>query len=158
MALDFFSYSTANDFFENFEFEGIEPFTMIIFDDGNLFEFRWDEKEKHIAQLDVSKQYIWASCTLYTEEWQAKRRTWFDDWKKKNPKITQDAVLDFHKNGGEGHPNFDVVMKWKDMVQTTSITSILKNEKEMSMRYEDLLNGEIEEGFLSLQNQKIGSD
>ena len=154
MALDFFSYSTATDFFKKFEFEGVEPFTMIIFDDGKLYEFRWDGKEKHIAQLDISKQYIWASCTLYTPEWQEKRIVWFEDWKKKTPKITQDAVLDFHKNGGEGHPNFDVVMKWKDIVRTTSITSILRNEKIMSMRYEDLLNGEVEEGFLSLNKSE----
>jgi len=68
MALDFFNYPTATDFFEKFDFEGIEPFTMIIFDDGKLYEFRWDEKEKHIVQLDILKQYIWSSCTLYTEE------------------------------------------------------------------------------------------
>ena len=87
MALDFFSYSTANDFFGKFDFEGIEPFTMIVFDDGKLYEFRWDEKEKHIAQLDISKQYIWASSTLYSEEWQAKRKEWFEDWKKKIQKF-----------------------------------------------------------------------
>ncbi len=157
MALDFFNYLTANDFFEKFDFEGIEPFTMIIFDNGKLYEFRWDEKEKHIAQLDISKQYIWASSTLYSDEWQAKRREWFEAWKKENPEISQNAVLDFHKNGGEGNSKFDVVMNWDNMVRTTSITSILKNEKQMSMRYEDLLNGEIEKGFLSLQNQKSTS-
>ena len=158
MALDFFNYPTANDFFEKFEFEGIESFTMIIFDDGKLYEFRWDEKEKHIVQLDISKQYIWSSCTLYTEEWQEKRRIWFEDWKKKNQVIDQNAVLDFHRNGGESHPNFDMVMKWKDIVRTTSITSILKDGKQMSMRYEDLLNGEIEEGLLLLQNKKAAND
>lgn len=154
MALDFFSYSNATDFFEKFNFKGIEPFTMIIFDDGKLFEFRWDEKEKHVIQLDISKKYIWSSCTLYTEEWQEKRRIWFDDWKNKNKLIDQNTVLDFHRNGGEGHPNFDVVMKWKDIVRTTSITSILKNGKQMSMRYEDLLSGEIERGKLSFENQQ----
>lgn len=74
---------------------------------------------------------------------------------KENPEVSQSTILDFHKNGGEGNSKFDVVMNWDNMVRTTSITSILKNEKEMSMRYEDLLNGEIEKGFLPLQNQKI---
>ena len=49
-------------------------------------------------------------------------------------------------------------MNWDNMVRTTSITSILKNEKQMTMRYEDLLNGEIEEGVLPLQNQKMVKD
>ena len=89
---------------------------------------------------------------------QEKRRIWFEDWKKKNQVIDQNAVLDFHRNGGESHPNFDMVMKWKDIVRTTSITSILKDGKQMSMRYEDLLNGEIEEGLLLLQNKKAAND
>ena len=125
----------AIDFFEKFEFEGIEPFTMIIFDDGKLYGLRWDEIKKHIAQLDISKQYIWASCTLYTPEWQEKRRIWFEDWKKENEVIDQNAVLDFHKNGGEGHPNFDVVMNWKGVVRTTSITSISKDEDLMLFQH-----------------------
>ena len=68
--------------------------------------------------------------TLTPEEWQEKRRVWFKDWQEKNKEVDQDTVLDFHRNGGEGHPNFDVVMKWKDLVCTTSITSILKDEKK----------------------------
>lgn len=150
MALEFFNYTSAEDFFEEFDFVGIEPFTMVIFDDGKLYELRWDETQKHIKELDTAQEYIWASCTLYSPEWQEKRKVWFDNWKKDHSEITQDAVLDFHKNGGEGNPKFDVVMNWDNAVRTTSITSIIKNEDKMSMRYEDLLSGEIEQNALNL--------
>ena len=143
MALDFFKYKNALDFFEKFNFQNIEAFTMIIYDDKKLYEFRWDEIQKHIKKLDISKKYIWASCTLYTPEWQAKRTEWFSNWKKENPTITEEAVLDFHKNGGEGHPNLDMVMKWKDIVRTVSITSISNQKNKMEMRYEDLQNDNI---------------
>jgi len=150
MALDFFKYKNALDFFGKFDFKGIESFTMIIFDDGKLYEFRWDETQKHIKELNISEKYIWSSCTLYTPEWQTKRREWFAAWQKENSIITQDAVLDFHKNGGEGNSEFDIIMKWKDIVRTTSITSIFnqslsnkKRKNKMKMQFEDLLDNSI---------------
>lgn len=149
MALDFFRYKNAATFFEQYNFEGIEPFTMAIYDDGNLYELRWDEKEKHIKVLDTSKQHIWSSCTLYTEEWQEKRRQWFAEWDKKTKAINPNVVLDFHRNGGEGNENFDVVMNWNNIVRTTSITQIVKEENQMEMRFEDLLEGEVKMDTLS---------
>ena len=143
MALDFFNYKNALDFFEKFDFQGLESFTMIIFDDGTLYEFRWDESQKHIKKLDTSEKYIWSSCTLYTPEWQAKRQEWFATWQKENTTVNQNTILDFHKNGGEGHPNFDIIMKWKNIVRTTSITSIFNQKNKMEMRFEDLSNGTI---------------
>ena len=65
MALDFFNYDSLIHFYHAFDFKGIEPFTMIVFDDGKLYEVRWDETEKYIKQKDDSKNHIWASCTLY---------------------------------------------------------------------------------------------
>ena len=150
MALDFFKYKNAIVFFEKYDFVDIEPFTMIIYDDGELYEFRWDESKKHIKKLNTSEQHLWASCTLYSEEWQEKRRLWFSDWNEKYKVIDQAAVLDFHKNGGEGNEKFDVVMNWENKVRTTSITSIVKKEDEMKMRYEEILNGEIEEHNLKI--------
>ena len=119
-----------------------------------LFEFRWDESEKHIQALDTTKSHIWASSTLYSEEWQQKRKHWFADWGKANDEVNQDTVLDFHKNAGEGNPQFDVVMNRENIVRTTSITSIVKKEVQFEMRYEDILNGEIEEGTLQLEKIK----
>lgn len=150
MALEFFNYKNANEFFEKFNFEGIESFTMVIFDDGDLYEFRWDEKIKHIKKLNTEEQHIWASCTLYAEEWQVKRKQWFADWNEKYKTKDQTAVLDFHKNAGEGNPKFDVVMNYENIVRTTSITSIVKNEQQMKMRYEDILTGAIKEEICQL--------
>ncbi len=150
MALDFFSFSNAEVFFEKFEFEEIEPFTMVIFDDGNLYELRWDESEKHIKKLDTSLPYLWASCTLYSEEWQMKRQKWFSDWQVKNPKFNQSTVLYFHKNAGEGNPEYDVVMNRNNMVRTTSVTSVVKSEMEMSVRYEDMLTGRVKSEIMKI--------
>jgi len=150
MALEFFNYKNALFFFEKFNFEGLEAFTMIIFDNKKLYEFRWDESQKHIKKLDTTEKHIWSSCTLYTPEWQIKRKDWFSIWQKENPNFTHNDILNFHKNGGEGHPNFDMVMQWEDIVRTTSVTSIFNNMKEnkMEIRYEDLLKNKIKTNSL----------
>lgn len=148
MALDFFSYPDARTFFDQFAFEGIEPFTMVIYDDGDLWELRWDESQKHILQLDTTQPHLWASCTLYPEEWQLKRQSWFKNWQNGNEEISQQSVLDFHKNAGEGNPEYDVVMNRNNIVRTTSVTSILRSADEMTIRYEDILEGVVEEAVL----------
>lgn len=150
MALNFFSYPGASDFFEQFEFQGMEPFTMIIFDDKKLYELRWDEQQKHIKNLATDQSHLWASCTLYSEEWQSKRQQWFEHWRGQQTDVGQEHVLDFHKNAGEGNPEFDVVMNRQNIVRTTSITSIIKDPTAMQMRYEDILDGGIEQQALEL--------
>ncbi len=51
MVLDFFSFEKAEDFFRNYRFQGMEPFTMVIVERGKLWELRWDETKKSIEQL-----------------------------------------------------------------------------------------------------------
>lgn len=145
MALQFFTYKNAEAFFKGFDFEGMEPFTMVIFDDGDLYELRWDEQETHIKKLDPSTKHLWASCTLYAEEWQVKRQQWFAEWQDKYTEVNQTNVLEFHRNAGEGNPRFDVVMNNNDIVRTTSITSIINTDEKMTLRYEGLLDGEVEQ-------------
>jgi len=140
MALDFFTFENSTAFFENYNFKGIEPFTFIIFDDGRLRELRWDEKKAHVKELATDKKHLWASCTLYDDHWQQKRQEWFANWLAEKKEMTQENIIDFHKNGGEGHPIFDLVMNYKDIVRTTSITSVSKNDLYASIRYEGLQN------------------
>lgn len=153
MAREFFSYENANDFFEHFDFEGLEPFTMVIYDRGDLYECRWDEKKLHPKSLSPQDSHLWASATLYNEELQQKRRDWFSDWEARHDEVTVETVLDYHKNGGEGNPQSDVVMNYKDIVCTTSITSIHHSTSDMSMRYENLISEDVLRDNITLKSE-----
>jgi len=142
--------SCIRDFFQHFDFVGIEPFTMVINDQGKLYDFRWDENKKHIEQKDPTQSHIWASCTLYSPEWQTKRVEWFSKWKSENPSPSRESVLDFHTNAGEGDLNYDIVMNIGDKVRTTSITSIINSEKEIDLRFENLVDNKIKKSILAL--------
>ena len=151
MALEFFDFQDHRAFLSEFDFVNIEPFTMIIFDDGTLLEFRWDGEKKYVKNLDTSDKHIWSSCTLYPDEWVAKRKVWFREWASKIEQPTREDVLDFHKNAGEGNPEYDTVMNRSDIVRTISITSITQNDSSMNMRYEDILAGDFLEGSLGIR-------
>jgi uncharacterized protein with NRDE domain len=139
---DFFKYKDHLDFIEKYEFEGLEPFTLIIiksYPDNQLLELRWDESDLHIRELDASEPEIWSSSTLYSSEIIQKREAWFQSWLKTNPELSTKSLVAFHQFTGEGNKDFDLVMN-RGFLRTVSITSIEKKEKRHMMYYHDLLS------------------
>jgi uncharacterized protein with NRDE domain len=149
MVLEFFSFSSADEFFQNYVFQGMEPFTMVIFDDGQLFEFRWDGEHKHVQVLHPRGYYIWSSATLYDKTTIQKREQWFADWLAQQ-QFDLDSIMDFHQNAGEGDPFNDVVMNRNGLVQTVSITNIIKSDDQIQLKYLDLLRKQQKEAELDL--------
>ncbi len=150
MALEFFSYENAEAFAHQFDFIGIEPFTMVIFDDKKLYELRWDEKKVHFKKLNINNNHIWSSSPLYPPEWQEKRIQWFDTWQKKYKQFDRAAILDFHKNAGKENSEFGVVMNRFNIVRTVSITSVLLGIHSIDMQHENLIESNLSRSLLQL--------
>ncbi len=134
----FFSYKNAADFIENYDFSGVEPFTLVIAEFGKLYELRWDETNYHLKEMDAKEPHIWSSTTLYTPEITAKREEWFAKWLKTNDQYIVDNIRKFHKFGGDGDHNNDLIMHRGDIISTVSITSIVMGTDNVEMIYEDL--------------------
>ncbi len=127
----------------NYDCKGIEPFTIVAANWGSdllLFELVWDGKQKHLRSLE-KKTHIWSSSTLYTKEMKNMRQEWFNTFKDENM-LAPDSLLDFHKNAGIGDKDVDLQID-RDFLKTISITQIVKNEEELTMRYENLQNKEV---------------
>ena len=142
MVLDYFSFRSAETFFRQYRFRGMESFTMIVYDGGRLYDLRWDEAQVHLHALDPAAAHLWSSPTLYTPEWQQKRRDWFAEWRTgRQAPYDRQAILDFHRHAGEGDPWNDLVMNREEKVRTVSITSIAKRAAAIDLCYHDLLRG-----------------
>lgn len=139
MALHFFQLPDAQTFFDTFEFEGMEPFTMVTYDDGDLWDVRWDGTKLHKTPLDTEGKYIWASATLYDETAKTKRQKWFAEWQENRTDFSLEAIYKFHRYTGDGDEWNDLVMNRFGLVQTVSITQIIKEEESIEMQYNDLL-------------------
>ena len=157
MVLDFFTFSSAVAFFYDYDFEGMEPFTMIIYDRDKLFEFRWDGAKKNVKPLDNREKYIWSSSTLYDEAVKAKRERWFQQWLDQQEELNLEAILHFHRTAGDGDPYNDVIMNREELVQTVSITNIVKEPKQVEMLYHDLLNAQLKRAKIKLQGEAVES-
>ncbi|MEO7532908.1 MAG: hypothetical protein ABIU30_03670, partial [Ferruginibacter sp.] len=115
----------------------IEPFTLVLFENNLLYEFRWDGAEKYSKQLATYLPHIWSSATLYDGFVVKKREQWFKDFLITHPQPLQKEVIKFHCFGGDGDTNNDLMMR-REGHTTVSITSIELNNKNSEMVYLDL--------------------
>jgi len=140
---DFFNYDDAVHFFSKIDLYLIEPFTCVVYDRNQLFQFVWDGQVKNVKDLDIQEKHVWSSSTLYPPEIQVQRRKWFEDWFEKNPEVTLENVIELHRNGGKGDVQNGYVMNRNNVVCTVSITHVIKSQSHIEMIYEDLLKKEI---------------
>ena len=131
-------------FYQN-HLPGIEPFTIVLLDQENLYECRWDGKAKHSLQLKRHRPYIWSSVTLYTNEVIKQREQWFAAFLNNTLYPSQNKILGFHQFAGGGDIASNLLMKRDNVYATVSITSIMLTSGYRSMKYIDTSNNEIHE-------------
>jgi len=140
-----------DEFFKNYDFTDIEPFTMVVlFHDPELkiMEFKWDGENTFLEEKDTKKPHLWASAQLYTKESIQNRYEWFQKWLKENNEYSLEAIRNFHQNAGSGDLKNDMVMD-RGEVKTVSITSILSLKGIVKMTHNNLLENHLQEISLS---------
>lgn len=154
--LDVLSETKALPAFKRISLLGIEPFTLVIWEEGKLYECRWSGEEKYIREMDATQPHIWSSVTLYTSETIHKREQWFKNWLEQHPLPTAADVLTFHLFGGEGDSENDIRMNRNNSMFTVSVTNIECDHQQAIMHYEDLVNQEQSKSTLAfVQEQPV---
>jgi len=138
VVLDFFKSASAQSFNNDYDLQGIEPFTLVIIENSRLFELRWDGQQKYFKPLDPAQPHIHCSATLYTPEVIAMRQKWFAAWLEKHKTYEVADILRFHLFAGEGDEHTQVRMSIYGIVQTVSITCIELTGHRQHMYYSDL--------------------
>ena len=147
--LDFYLYNDVAGFRDRYDFDGIEPFTLLIRNFGGTVpdmvdprfdEIRWDGEQVHHTPLNPDLPAIWSSVTLYSDEVISQRRRWFEEWLAGQLEYSIGNAVDFHKTAGTGNIENDILMNRNNLVRTVSITSILKDPRRHEYYYEDIIN------------------
>lgn len=128
---------------KDFDFVGIEPFTIILVDwhfGLKLYQLVWDELKIHFQELCLSN-HIWSSSPLYSEEMEVLRKDWLQNFLKKNP-ADAEKLWEFHHKAGIGDREIDLQMD-RGFIKTVSISQIEKNNGQVRMIYKDLKTGAI---------------
>lgn len=155
MALDYFSFANTAAFIRQYTFNGMEPFTMLVINQGSVTDLRWDETQLHVNSLDPQRPHIWSSSTLYSPIAKRKREDWFASWLSVHPTYRREDILHWHRTAGDGDPENDVVMNRGNLVRTVSITSIHRSPGGLSMAYHDLLRQQSKTAQLPIVHEAL---
>lgn len=122
---------------QSIDLQNIEPFTLVIFQENQLAEFRWDGSEKHFKMLDINRPHIWSSATLYNETARKKRRQLFQKFMQ-NETIFEETIWDFHQQKTDDLEN-GIIIKRQNMIQTISTTQVIISDI-ITLKHYDRLN------------------
>lgn len=150
--LEMISSDDPLDAFADMDLESIEPFTAVAWQKNKLTECVWDGRDKHMTPKDITLPHIWSSSTLYEEPVRSKRKQWFDEWLKQQPRPGLHDVLHFHRFTGDGDSHNDLLMNRDGHVFTVSITGMELDRNSGSMTYLDLKNNREYRQVLAFSN------
>jgi len=140
IVLEALEVNSTDQVLEMDDFDGIEPFSMLIIDwmdEIKLFELRWDGVKRHLNTLK-NEAFIWSSSTLYTPAMKVKRESAFDKWKQRFSEVKCSALMDFHNEACLDTPESAIKMERKYFC-TVSISILEKKGAAFEWHYEDVL-------------------
>jgi uncharacterized protein with NRDE domain len=151
IVLEMISSTSPKEFWDEINLENIEPFTLVLFQDKQLFQLRWNGIEKSTVDLDIDKNYIWSSSTLYSKAIREQRSSWFYTFLDANPEITEAKMLHFHRYTETDNDENGLVINRNDELRTLSITQAVIEKNKVMIHHLDLIaDKEFSKTFISI--------
>jgi uncharacterized protein with NRDE domain len=134
--LDFLKIRSIKDFTQYFDPQGIEPFTLVLFDlkKKKIVQLTWDEKMLQVLHLDATQAHIWSSSTLYNASIRATRTQIFKQFVATQPSVPQ--IKDFHKINKDNDLHESFFVNIKEKIKTVAITQVTGKWGATQMMYE----------------------
>jgi hypothetical protein len=137
---EYFTYPSFIEFYYNFDFVGLEPFTLLVFEDGHIFETILNENGVKYRSLNPEKPFIYLSTPLYSRRSRDRKQDRFLEWYLANPAKGENDILEFHRENMFENETDKSQIPAGHILKTVSITSISHIPNDTEMFYLDLLN------------------
>lgn len=124
---------------KQYELEGMENFTIILWERGRLYEIKWDGEKMFIQNHPAELSHIWSSVTLYSSRMILERHGWFEHWLQHKKSISQGDILNFHSNAGSENKEYGLRISRANEISTSSITSVSIENKKAIIIHKDLI-------------------
>jgi hypothetical protein len=141
IVLDLISSNSPIEEWSAIDLFGIEPFTIVLFQDKKLYQLRWNEIEKSTLNLDVNQTHIWSSSTLYPKEIREHRAELFQNFIVSN-EVSAEKLFQFHRYAKEDDQENGLIINRNNEMKTLSITQTIIQENKVVLSYHDLQNQE----------------
>jgi hypothetical protein len=142
IALDIISDISPKDFWKKINLEDIESFTLVLYQQEELYELIWDGFVKRKTLKDTSKNHIWSSVTLYSDEIRKERSDWFFDFLKDKNELSALDILDFHRNTHSDDAENGLIINRENILKTVSVTQTIIDQNKGIIKYYDLIKTE----------------
>ncbi len=121
------------------DMKNIEPYTLVVWADNNLFQLVWDGTDKHRIRLASDTHHIFSSSTLYTSKVKTYRKELFQNWMATNPQVSKASILDFFNAVTDNDNGF--IINRNDCIKTLSFSFVELSDNDTAlMSYFDLQN------------------
>lgn len=151
IVLDLIGSESPLEAWKAIDLDHIEPFTLVLFENQNLYQLRWNELEKSTLALETNQSHIWSSSTLYSAAVREKRANWFSTFLDTQPEVNEEELFNFHRYTEEDNNEHGLVINRNDILKTLSITQTIIEKNKVSIHYNDLITErDFSNVFLSL--------
>lgn len=137
IVLDLISSKSPITKWEAFDLEGIEPFTIVLFQEGLLYQLRWNEVQKETLNLNPNQHYIWSSATLYSKEISEQRENLFQKFVDLG-ELSAEKSFQFHRHTNQDDSENGLVINRNNNLKTVSITQTILHKNQIEMVYFDM--------------------
>lgn len=149
--LEIFDSPNAMTQWHTIDLNNIEPFTLVVYFEKQLFQCQWDGHTKHTLELDAKGKYIWSSSTLYPAAVRKERETLFTKFTQSKTVLTPEDMSHFHEYTKEDDPENGLVINRNNTLITLSITQTVIHHNKIQFSHKDLLENQIHQNnFLML--------
>lgn len=139
IVLDLFGSESAIISWETIDLENVEPFTLVLFQDQQLYQLRWNGTEKSKLKLNTNENHIWSSSTLYAKEIRDQRAQWFSTFLDTTPEVTFEEMFSFHRYTEAENSQHGLVINRNDQLKTLSITQSVIEQNKITVLHHDLI-------------------
>lgn len=153
IVLDMISSLSPKDFWQEVNLENIEPFTLVLFQESELYQLQWNGINKDSTSLDTKKNHVWSSATLYSKEIREHRADWFHSFLSRsfgtNSIVSETEILHFHRHTEAENQENGLVINRREELKTLSITqSVTEMNKVAILHYDLTANKDFETSFI----------
>jgi uncharacterized protein with NRDE domain len=140
IVLDIISEVSPKDFWNEIDLDNIEPFTLVLFQNGALFQLRWNGLKKEEVVLNADDRHIWSSATLYPDEIRKERADLFYTFLEENGAISEKEMYQFHRYTDKDNHQNGLVINRNNEMKTLSITQAITEQNKVAIRHYDLIS------------------
>lgn len=140
IVLNMISSLSPKEFWKDINLDNIEPFTLVLFQENELFQLRWNGKDKDNIPFDINKNHVWSSVTLYPKKIRENRTDWFHSFLDSKAILSETEILHFHRYTEKDNPKNGLVINRNDELKTLSITQSVVTVNEVAILHYDLIS------------------